>query len=191
MELRFFFFGGVRECLPWLTFFPSLGIKIFLFTEGPGLGDPWSPSGPACVPTSWPHWQRACPQQGPSLMRGLLYIWTKQVMMCQCAERELFGVGAPQEEASKLKMRIPLWGMGGRRRAPVAPKGLHIRMVWFCWAMPVLCQLLGLLSLRSPMWRVPLFREKVSEANKPSSVPWWLCDHHELLSFLHLIFFIC
>lgn len=87
-------------------------------------------------------------------------------------------------------MHIPLWGMGGRQRALVAPKGLHIRMVWFCRALPVLCQFLGLLGLCSPVWGVPLFREKVSEANKPSSVPWWLCDHHELLSFLHLIFLI-
>lgn len=99
-------------------------------------------------------------------------------------------VGTPQREAPELKMHAALGGMGGRQRALVALRALAIRMVRGGRALPVLCLLLWPLSLCSPVCRGPLLRETVSEADKPSSVPGWLCDRDQVmeLAVLHFLY---
>ena len=63
----------------------------------------------------------------------------------QFAERLLFGVKTPREEASKLKMHLPS-GMGGRQGTPVALRGLEIRMGGVGLDLP------GLVLIPWPPW---------------------------------------
>lgn len=64
------------EGMSSVTHFPLLlGHQYFPLNRGVWSGNLSSPPGLACVATSWPYQQRACPQPDPSLVRGLLSLY--------------------------------------------------------------------------------------------------------------------
>ena len=64
----------------------------------------------------------------------MLYL-DKASRSIQFAERWLFGVKTPLEDASKVTMYLPS-GMGERQGTPVALRGLEIRMAKVGLALP-------------------------------------------------------